>query len=1194
MNYLKTTLILMLCLCLKPDQAKAQRNFFYSDIANDQSLSYQQRIHLIDSIFASDSIYWTDSTMGAKFYHRWRDRVSSRMDSSGTLNSYLSSLQSGYDPNNPLLTVPEAVDSGLGSIAMMNTLVHEEADWKNVGPDKLVVGGSASHPQSMASIGKVDLVWPFSSSIIYAASYSGGLFKTTDGGANWKAVPITLEKQVLNIKYTSVPPAIGVVALVVHPTNSDILYVSTANGLEYGYGIFKSIDGGVTWEQQYQTSPTASNADDIFRKIVMVSGNSNHLYAITSGRIFETTNAGANWVEVSDPNLYLRSARLTDIEIDKQNSNIVYVAGKSVWKVDMTSPTTVIEDYRLKMPALAQNGLKQILKVPNFYIGSTTTCTVIANKDLKGFRLWTGDVESYDWNNPGPASVGNKWQNFCESGKVLTGVKPDVNQIVEMSATSTGNQEFKYAWRSGMPFRLQLTDLDRPNGTKLEIVASDGTNSQTLYDSDIHTVDVDGYVEIGGQIDHMLTGNYNKLILRASATAGYTNTSNPLSLRYLRMYIPEPLASAKIDLDDSNNLYAWVSLADHGAASQSRGNFILRTTANHNSMQVLVQNHKIKYGLMGGFLVTKSPTNGDGIELYTGSVPMFKYHIDLGALNDPSKTYSTKLKDGGVGGVLHVDYRDFYLLGTTLYIAHDGGLITLDDNEPFSNGSTLTGYQSIVGKGLVVSQFWSIDRERSSHRSLIGGGVMHQGSYYKNSDQLNWQNNITFGGDGADYEIHTDWDGVSNKNLVWTIFASETGEKRTLVNNDNGIQGSTDQSSQKVLIGYNNIPSTKHNVEQAGNGDYYSSYGYNLYWSNDNGANFNLINTGNHSYSFVHTYTDANGNINTATRVIQAIAIAPSDPDVIYVAIKEPHWDDLVKNGPRLYRRIRNGGVLQWEEMPLVQENSNDDPTKYQGISDLAVSYSDPNKLWITFENSGGKKLYYSDNAAASTVGTVDYIDVSPSILADAFPVNKVVTVPKTDEELFLGTDYGIFYGKKMSSGLWDWCRYSHIDASVDWAIGGPHSNLPLGKVTDIMIDQRNKSVLASVYGRGIWETGLPCPTYDSQNSEFVSSATTWQDRKDRILHDVYVNAGGTLTLNDCDLSFAPDAKIVVEVGGKLIVNNSTLSNSCSKEWDGIWVYGNGYTSGQPNSQTGGGEVEINNSLIENGEYGVRVGTGQS
>ena len=76
--------------------------------------------------------------------------------------------------------------------------------------------------------------------IIYAGSASGGLWKSTSGGVDWE--PIFDEQKAASIG-----------AVDIHQKNPSVIWVGTGEGnprnsQSQGAGIFKSIDGGRTWE----------------------------------------------------------------------------------------------------------------------------------------------------------------------------------------------------------------------------------------------------------------------------------------------------------------------------------------------------------------------------------------------------------------------------------------------------------------------------------------------------------------------------------------------------------------------------------------------------------------------------------------------------------------------------------------------------------------------------------------------------------------------------------------------------------------------------------------------------------------------------------------------------------------------------------------------------------------------------------
>ncbi len=62
--------------------------------------------------------------------------------------------------------------------------------------------------------------------VVYAGTRGGGVFKTTDGGMNWRAVNTGLTNT-------------DVLSLAINPQNPLVVYAGTRGG-----GVFKSMDGG--------------------------------------------------------------------------------------------------------------------------------------------------------------------------------------------------------------------------------------------------------------------------------------------------------------------------------------------------------------------------------------------------------------------------------------------------------------------------------------------------------------------------------------------------------------------------------------------------------------------------------------------------------------------------------------------------------------------------------------------------------------------------------------------------------------------------------------------------------------------------------------------------------------------------------------------------------------------------------------
>jgi len=90
------------------------------------------------------------------------------------------------------------------------------------------------------------VVDPNDSEILYLGTDDDGVYKSTDGGETWKKLNVS-----------SVPKSFGVGDIIVDPQNSNNIYIGTVDyfrlsesrGVLGDFGIYKSTDGGTTWEE---------------------------------------------------------------------------------------------------------------------------------------------------------------------------------------------------------------------------------------------------------------------------------------------------------------------------------------------------------------------------------------------------------------------------------------------------------------------------------------------------------------------------------------------------------------------------------------------------------------------------------------------------------------------------------------------------------------------------------------------------------------------------------------------------------------------------------------------------------------------------------------------------------------------------------------------------------------------------------
>jgi photosystem II stability/assembly factor-like uncharacterized protein len=183
--------------------------------------------------------------------------------------------------------------------------------WVPLGPERV--------PISKTSTGRLTAiaVHPTDSNIIYIGGAQGGVWKTTDGGAFW--TPLTDEECSL---------AMGHIAI--DPVDPEILYVGTgeqhfSSDSYYGCGILRSEDGGSSWTQLGEANfvrEGESNAKisrvDIDPTTAGDPATTTVLAASDFG-LFRSVDGGVTWELVL-------SGIATDLVRDPSDSQILYAA----------------------------------------------------------------------------------------------------------------------------------------------------------------------------------------------------------------------------------------------------------------------------------------------------------------------------------------------------------------------------------------------------------------------------------------------------------------------------------------------------------------------------------------------------------------------------------------------------------------------------------------------------------------------------------------------------------------------------------------------------------------------------------------------------------------------------------------------------------------------------------------------------
>ena len=208
----------------------------------------------------------------------------------------------------PLLLIALLVSTVAAQNGSAPKSPYEEAfsrlEYRSIGP--AIMGGRVADVEGV----------PGDPNVVYVASASGGLWKTTNGGVTWKPI---FERQGTF--------SIGDIALA--PSNPEVVWVGTGesnvrNSVSFGDGVYKSTDGGQTWQHMglKDTEHISAIAINPQNPDIVYIGALGHAFGPNDERgVFMTTDGGKTWTKT----LFIDNQHgVADLEIDSTNPNILY------------------------------------------------------------------------------------------------------------------------------------------------------------------------------------------------------------------------------------------------------------------------------------------------------------------------------------------------------------------------------------------------------------------------------------------------------------------------------------------------------------------------------------------------------------------------------------------------------------------------------------------------------------------------------------------------------------------------------------------------------------------------------------------------------------------------------------------------------------------------------------------------------
>lgn len=486
----------------------------------------------------------------------------------------------------------------------------------------------------------------------------------------------------------------GGACIAIDPNDSNTVYIATGTTIyakEYGFGVYKTTNGGSSWTKIYSDS---NNPMDVINKVLIDPTNSSNVYIAYRGKVFKSTNGGSTFTQKLNVTLggNDRDVRLRDLVFKPGNTNIIYAAGKGLYK------STDAGDNWTELTELTTLGKEEFptIENQNFQDGS-------GNPSL---TLWT-DTNSL-------------WSAALVSTKTVARIKPANNVYSKLKESNLGSYYIPVN-----KYNVQFyANLPAYTSIKIKLYNSDNSDSAVIYDSGTENFNR----VIDEDFDYSYTTYASWYIyasIEVTSTSSYNNT-DWLEVDYLKIFEKN---ADRIVVATTPQYPDKLFLGISAFLLDGTRQLVIEKSNNAGSTFNLVKKTDITNQLENKFSLSVSPT--DTNKMYLGTVQTVK-------TTNSWTSYSNITQRANGTNRVHDDVRQMLIFDNSgsdlIYQACDGG-ISISSN----SGSTWTDKST----NLTVTQFFGIAGKPDNPNLLVGGCQdLATNLYFDGS----WKN--TSGGDG--------------------------------------------------------------------------------------------------------------------------------------------------------------------------------------------------------------------------------------------------------------------------------------------------------------------------------------------------------------------------------------------------------------------------------------------------------------